>query len=353
MGTCPPAAAPALRRADRRRRLEPVHLRHLNVHQHRVEAAPAPRVSSSASTASRPLAATVTAWPRFSSRRTARRWFTALSSASNRRSGRGDGGSKAPSSGADGARPAQRRPVQRRHDRVQQLRLLDRLGQARRHAQFPALRRLPLTPRRREHHQRRPRQAGPLPDLFGQAEAVHLRHHRVQQHQRERVARRQRALHLRQRRPRALGHRRPHAPVGEHFLQDAPVGRVVVHHQHRQAPQRGQVRQAVPVRRLRRDGAWTPSRAVKWKTLPAPTSLSTHSRPPIRDTSCTEIVSPSPVPPYLRVVDVSACVNASKIASAGPQGCRSPCPAPRSAAERLLPPARPPGSRPPPPRPAP
>ena len=60
---------------------------------------------------------------------------------------------------------------------------------------------------------------------------------------------------------------------------------------------------------------WTPRRAVKWNTLPAPGSLSTHRRPPIRDTSCTEIVSPRPVPPYLRVVDVSACENASKIAS--------------------------------------
>ena len=44
--------------------------------------------------------------------------------------------------------------------------------------------------------------------------------------------------------------------------------------------------------------------------LPLPTSLSTHSRPPILCTSCDEMASPSPVPPYLRVVEASSCENA-------------------------------------------
>ena len=38
-------------------------------------------------------------------------------------------------------------------------------------------------------------------------------------------------------------------------------------------------------------------------------------RPPIRSTSVLEIARPSPVPPYRRVVDPSACVNASKTAA--------------------------------------
>ena len=56
-----------------------------------------------------------------------------------------------------------------------------------------------------------------------------------------------------------------------------------------------------------------PNRAVKWNVLPRPASLSTRIAPPIRSTSREQIASPSPVPPYLRVVEPSACRNASKI----------------------------------------
>ena len=44
--------------------------------------------------------------------------------------------------------------------------------------------------------------------------------------------------------------------------------------------------------------------------LPLPGSLWTPISPPINSASCLEIASPRPVPPYLRVVDVSACSNA-------------------------------------------
>ena len=57
----------------------------------------------------------------------------------------------------------------------------------------------------------------------------------------------------------------------------------------------------------------TPMRAVKWKQLPRPGSLSTHRHPPIIFTSRSEMVSPRPVPPYRRVVEPSACEKASKI----------------------------------------
>ena len=40
-----------------------------------------------------------------------------------------------------------------------------------------------------------------------------------------------------------------------------------------------------------------PNRAVKWKALPLPTSLSTQMRPPMMLTSRDEMVSPNPVPP--------------------------------------------------------
>ncbi len=55
-------------------------------------------------------------------------------------------------------------------------------------------------------------------------------------------------------------------------------------------------------------------RTVKWKVLPRSTSLSTHKRPPIISTSLREMVSPRPEPPNRRVVVLSACSNASKIA---------------------------------------
>ena len=54
-------------------------------------------------------------------------------------------------------------------------------------------------------------------------------------------------------------------------------------------------------------------RMVKWKRLPFPGSLSTQILPPINSVSLFAIASPKPVPPLLRVIDPSACVNASKI----------------------------------------
>ena len=52
---------------------------------------------------------------------------------------------------------------------------------------------------------------------------------------------------------------------------------------------------------------------VKWKMDPFPGSLETQMRPPINSTSWEVMASPSPVPPNRRVIDESACVNASKI----------------------------------------
>ena len=46
--------------------------------------------------------------------------------------------------------------------------------------------------------------------------------------------------------------------------------------------------------------------AVNQKVEPWPGVLSTPIWPPISSTSCLEIASPNPVPPYLRVVEPSA-----------------------------------------------
>ena len=77
-----------------------------------------------------------------------------------------------------------------------------------------------------------PASSGRAQDLLGQREAVHLRHHGVEEHQGERLRRHAPAF---QRRP------APRAPpstgVGlirqlrEHLLEDAAVRGVVVHHQ--------------------------------------------------------------------------------------------------------------------------
>ena len=58
--------------------------------------------------------------------------------------------------------------------------------------------------------------------------------------------------------------------------------------------------------------AATTNGSVNPKVAPRPGSLSTASVPPMRWTSSRAMASPRPVPPWTRVVDVSACVNAVK-----------------------------------------
>ena len=55
-----------------------------------------------------------------------------------------------------------------------------------------------------------------------------------------------------------------------------------------------------------------PKRAVKWSVLALPCSLSTRNLPAIMRTSLEEIVSPNPRPPYLLVMELSACAKTSK-----------------------------------------
>ena len=93
----------------------------------------------------------------------------------------------------------------------------------------------------------------------------------------------------------AFGRGRPACPsCASMSVEDAAIGGVVVHDQ-------GTASRAGsdgPASRMLAGVAWhMPSRAVKWKVLPWPGSLSTQIRPPIIATSCAEMVSPRPVPP--------------------------------------------------------
>ena len=55
------------------------------------------------------------------------------------------------------------------------------------------------------------------------------------------------------------------------------------------------------------------NRTVKVKVLPRPGVLRTLIVPPISPASRAAMVRPSPVPPYRRVIELSACSNAWKI----------------------------------------
>ena len=59
---------------------------------------------------------------------------------------------------------------------------------------------------------------------------------------------------------------------------------------------------------------------------PSPGLLSTPIWPPMSSTNCLEIASPSPVPPYLRVMEPSACTKGWK----SPRTASSPMPMPVS-----------------------
>ena len=59
-------------------------------------------------------------------------------------------------------------------------------------------------------------------------------------------------------------------------------------------------------------------RAVNQKFDPVPTALLTPIWPSIRSTNPREMASPKPVPPYLRVVEPSACENGWKMRDCAP-----------------------------------
>ena len=70
----------------------------------------------------------------------------------------------------------------------------------------------------------------------------------------------------------------------------------------------------------------TPHSIATWNVLPSPgtPSLSTHIVPPMSSASRLLIASPSPVPPYLRLVVASTWLNDSNSRSTRPGGMPIP-----------------------------
>ena len=63
---------------------------------------------------------------------------------------------------------------------------------------------------------------------------------------------------------------------------------------------------------------------MKCIVLPAPTVLSAQILPPINSTKRFEMAKPRPVPPYLRVVETSACEKLSKMVARRSAGIPMP-----------------------------
>jgi hypothetical protein len=90
--------------------------------------------------------------------------------------------------------------------------------------------------------------------------------------------------------------------------ENAAIGRVVVDDQQPLAVELAAARRRSSGSRRRRSARRHVDREMNADPLPGP-SLSAHMRPPISSARRWLIASPSPVPPYLRVVDESACEN--------------------------------------------
>ena len=103
------------------------------------------------------------------------------------------------------------------------------------------------------------------------------------------------------------------APALEPPAQRVAAGFVVLDHhdrRHRRFAGSGGGRCGSPAASSTTTGSWTVKRE------PTPGSLSTETRPPISWQKRDTMARPRPVPPYLRVVVTSACVNGSKILAA-------------------------------------
>ena len=162
-----------------------------------------------------------------------------------------------------------------------------------------------------------------------QLESVHTGHHQVENGD---VV----GLPLRRGGPQQLeralsrsGFRDDHAPGARLMHEDPAVRGVVVDDEDPGA------RQTVRPRCRRSRRSTTASRIRgKPERRALPGALSTPISPPISSTSCLEIARPSPVPPYLRVVEPSAWANGWNSRAARRRRCRCRCRGPRSAAWR-------------------
>ena len=151
--------------------------------------------------------------------------------------------------------------------------------------------------------------ASRLPDPLGHLQPVDAGQQPVEHHEAEGRARTGRVARVEQReRLLAAGARDARdRPRAEQRLEQFPAGVVVLDDEHRtlaHARRRLGARTGGVRRRATR------SVAVKVNVVPTPGALSNARSPPISRASRRLIASPSPVPPYLRDVELSACVNA-------------------------------------------
>ena len=225
IGMWPPVLLP---RADQAGRFEAVHLRHVHVHQHEVERAPSatPRPPRARSAPRRPVAPLVS--------------MPSASSGSRGCPRPGGCGVSRPSGWATGddrrVRARSRRGPSAVITASSTSDWRERLGDVGADAEVPAAGQVAPVAGRGQHHHRRAAIAGVVADPLGQREAVHLRHVR------SRAGPGGTARPRAPRSPAAPSAVAPlsavcgrHPPGPEHLAQDAAVGGVVVHHQHRAA----------------------------------------------------------------------------------------------------------------------
>ena len=119
--------------------------------------------------------------------------------------------------------------------RVEQIRVFDRFGQARLDADLPAALRMFGLSERSEHDDRRAGQVLIPLDFRREVEAIHFGHLTVGDDDVEACMWLPRLAQLRQGGARVVNGRRLHVPAREHGFEDAAVGRVVVDDQNAQA----------------------------------------------------------------------------------------------------------------------
>ena len=177
--------------------------------------------------------------------------------------------------------------------RVEELRGLDGLVEVR--GEALALGARLATAERGEEHQGQRGARRLLPDRPRQGHAVHLRHVHVEDADVEALV----GLDPRERLEGRSGGPRPHPPGVEVRGEDAPVGGVVVHHEHALAAKRRLHAAQVAAGRTGRLGGRRADREAEVAAggRSVPTSLVTSIRPPISSVSRWLIARPRPVPP--------------------------------------------------------
>src|SRR6266850_170266 len=199
------------------------------------------------------------------------------------------------------------KPVDQRHQVARTV----RLGQVRRGARVHRLAVVPAQGEGRHHHERNVGRARIGPEQTGRVEARQLGQLDVHEDEIGQLA-------LRHREPLLTvgGLQQPVGRPAQQLPHDLPIVFVVLDVEHR------------PVLHAGPPSAC--SGTVKKNVEPRPSSLSTPMRPPCSSTSRFVMLSPSPVPPYSRVIVVSTWRNSAKMFSTSSLGMPIPVSATRT-----------------------